>query len=401
VLNVEFAPVFAPLFKPARFKISDGGRGGGRSWAFARYLLLAGAQASERVLCCREYQTSIASSVHQLLKDQVEHLGLESFYTVTRDNIVGANGTLFLFKGLHHNAADIKSTEGITKCWVEEAEKVSDDSWSFLIPTIRLPCSEILITFNPYKETDPTYERFILNPPPGTVRMRAGWAQNPWFPDVLKTEMEHDRTTNWDKYQWIWEGNPRGISNAQVFKGKYVVDDFEVPADVKLYLGADWGFSADPTTLIQSFIADRILYIASESYGVGVEIDALPGLFDRVQGSRKWKIYADSARPETISYMKRQGYSIEGCKKWPGSVEDGIEFMKAFEKIVIHPRCINTLQEFELYQYKQDKQTNEILPGIVDKNNHCMDAIRYSLQDYITKRGASIPKTNIRRRIGI
>jgi phage terminase large subunit len=389
-MNLEFPAVFLPLFdQEARFYVSDGGRGGGRSWSFARFLLIKGAQEKHRILCAREFQTSIRDSVHRLLSDQVEALGLSAFYTITQAAIVGVNGTEFLFKGLHHNVSEIKSMEGITYCWVEEAEKVSAESWDFLIPTIRAPGSKILVTFNPYRESDPTYQRFILNPAPGTVRMRAGYRENPWFPEILRSEMEHDKNSNPDRYLWVWEGQCLGISDAQIYRGKYVIESFDEPdKQTELLYGADWGFAKDPSTLIRCWIKGKKLYIDHEAYGVGVEIDKTPALFDQVPDARRWPSYADCARPETISYMVRNGYPMmKPAKKWAGSVEDGIAYLRGFNRIFIHTSCKHTYEEFRLYSYKTDSNNGDVLPVIVDKHNHGIDALRYSLDGYIRAKG--------------
>jgi len=185
-------------------------------------------------------------------------------------------------------------------------------------------------------------------------------------------------------YQHVWEGFCRQISDAQIFKGKFEISAFEAPPDgTRLYFGVDWGFSQDPTALVRSFISGNRLYVDHEAYGVGVEIDHLPDLFRQVPGADIWPLKADNARPETISHMRRKGFAISAADKWKGSVEDGIAVLKGFEKIVIHPRCKHTTEEFRLYQYKIDKQTNEILPIVEDKNNHCIDSLRYSLSGFI------------------
>lgn len=385
--NYEFPEVFESIFKPARFKVYYGGRGSGKSWAVARWLIIKAFSGTERILCTREFQNSIKDSVHRLLSDQIDEMGLFSQFTITQNEIRSMSGSEIIFKGLHHNAAEIKSMEGITLCWIEEAEKTSEQSLDFLIPTIRAPGSEIIITFNPFKETDPVYRRYVQNSRPDWIIQRVNYTENPWFPDVLKTEMEWDRETNPDKHGWIWLGNCLGISEAQVYKGKYEVMDFETPAETEFYFGADWGFSQDPTTLVRCWIKDKCLYIDYEAGGVGVEIDNTPSLFDQVPESRKWVIEADSARPETISYMKRNGFpKLKGVKKWPGSVEEGVNFIKSFRRIYIHPRCRKTLEEFELYQYKVDTQTGKILPILVDANNHYQDAIRYALSRHIKQK---------------
>jgi phage terminase large subunit len=185
----------------------------------------------------------------------------------------------------------------------------------------------------------------------------------------------------------VWLGEPLGLSDAQVFKNKFEVQLFETPQNIQFYFGADWGFAQDPTTLIRCFVQNKCLYIDYEAYGVGVEIEDIPKLFDSIPNSKQWRIYADSARPETISYVSRNGYpKLMSVKKWAGSIEDGIEFMRSFDKIIIHPRCKHTIDEFELYSYKQDRLTGDILPIILDKSNHCVDSIRYSLVDHVQNR---------------
>lgn len=377
-LPAKFEHIFTT---PARFRVWYGGRGGGKSWAIARSLLVLGAMKPMRILCTRQFQISISDSSHRLLADQIAALGLSSFYDITKSEIRGRNGTLFLFRGLQ-NIAEIKSLEGIDIAWTEEAEKMTDESLDVLVPTIRKEGSELWFSFNPHNKTDPMMQRFIYNQPPNSIVTKVNHDDNPWFPDVLRAEMEHDKATNYDRYLWVWCGEPRGISAAQVFRGKYSVEPFDTPDDAEFYHGADWGFAADPTAIIRCFILGKTLYIDQEAGGVGIDIDELPGLFDAIPTFRRWRSYADSARPETIAYMQKQGFTMmKPAPKGPGSVEDGIEYIKSFERVVIHPRCTQTAQEFELYQYKQDRITAEVLPIVVDKNNHYIDALRYALTD--------------------
>lgn len=347
-----------------------------------------GMQRQLRVLCAREYQTSITDSVHKLLGEQIESMNLNGWYQVLKTQIRGANGTEFIFKGLRHNVQEIKSTEGVDFCWVEEAQSVSEESWDVLIPTIRKPKSEIWITFNPNEDDDPTYKRFVMNPPPDSIVRLVSWRDNPWFPDVLRQEMEYLRRVDPDAYLHIWEGETRSISDAVILRGKVDVESFETPGDARFFYGADWGFSQDPTVLIRCFIKDRCLCVDREAYGIGVDIDKTPALFDQVPGSRDWPIIADCARPETISYMSRQGFKISGSPKWSGSVEDGIAYLRSFERIVIHERCKHAVEESRLYKYKVDRNTGEVLPVIVDAHNHCIDALRYALVNLIRKKNA-------------
>lgn len=387
VPRVEFAYPFYRLFRPARYKVFYGGRGGAKSWAFARALLLMAASRALRVLCAREFQVSIADSVHRLLADQIAALGLQDKFIVQQNSITSTCGSLFIFKGIRKNIREIKSLEGVDICWVEEAESVSAESWRLLIPTIRKEGSEIWISFNPGTPDDATYQQFVVSPPDNAHVVKVGWQDNPWLPQTLRAEMNYCRRTDPDAYAHIWGGEPLVISDAQVFKDRYVVEPFETPVDARFFHGADWGFAKDPTTLVRFFERDNCLFVDREAYGVGVELDAIPALFDTIPTARAWAIKADNARPETISHIRRKGFNIGAAAKWGGSVMDGIAVIKGFEKVVIHPRCKHTADEFRLYSYKVDRVNGDILPVLMDANNHCIDAIRYGLDGYIRGRG--------------
>ncbi|HEX6927601.1 MAG TPA: PBSX family phage terminase large subunit, partial [Longimicrobiaceae bacterium] len=230
-VDVEIPEAFAFLFDPplgvVRYRVSYGGRGSAKSWQFARALLIHGARRPLRILCAREFQTSIKDSVHRLLADQIDRLGLGAFYEVQQSAILGANGTEFLFKGLRRNIQEIKSTEGIDVCWVEEAEAVSDESWRVLIPTVRKEGSEIWVSFNPALETDPTYQRFVVQPPARAIVRRVGYADNPWLPQVLRDEAEELRHRDPEAYAHVWGGEPWRRSDAEVLAGKWIVEEFE------------------------------------------------------------------------------------------------------------------------------------------------------------------------------
>lgn len=381
-MEITFPTAYKELFRPHRYKVYYGGRGGGKSWQFARALLLLGYDKPLRVLCTRETQRSIADSVHRLLADQIDAMGLSWFYTVIHETIRGANGTEFFFKGLRYNSQEIKSTEGVDICWVEEAMSVSADSWDFLIPTIRKEGSEIWVTFNPCEENDPVYQRFLVQGAAGAYLRKVNHDSNPYFPETLRREMEWCSARDYQAYLHIWCGEVKKQSKALIFGGYFTVEAFETPSRARFYHGADWGFSSDPTALIRCFIDGKKLYIDREAWGIGVEIDKTPALFDTIETARKWPIKADNARPETISYMRRQGFNISAAKKWQGSIEDGIEFLKSFD-IVIHPRCVHTIDEFNHYSYKVDRKTGDVLPVVVDSFNHLIDALRYSLDGLI------------------
>jgi phage terminase large subunit len=390
-VRIELPPKLADLLlPPARYKVAYGGRGAGRSWSFAQALIARTYASKLRILCAREVQKSIQDSVHKLLSDRIDALGLLPWFDVQRHAIYSASGSEFLFEGLHRNVNRIKSLEGVDIVWVEEAEAITADSWEKLIPTIRKPGSEIWISFNTNLITDSTYDRFVVSTPPGARVVKVGWEDNPWFDQLpeLVAERDYLYRVDPDAAANVWGGDPKKNSDAQVLKGKWCVESFEpVQGWDGPYFGADWGFSQDPTALVKLWIHEQRLYVEHEAYGIGVDIDATPVLFDRVPGAREAVVRADSARPETISYMVRHGYRrMIAVEKWTGSVEDGVAYLRQFERIVIHPRCKHAAEEARLWSYKVDRLTGDITTELVDKHDHVWDSVRYGLQPMIKKR---------------
>ena len=344
------------------------------SWSVARLLLVKTLHEKHIVLCAREFQASIADSVYRLLVSQIDALNLQSYFDVTQREIrCLTSGSIFIFKGIRRNIDEIKSTEGVTVCWVEEAQSVTHESWQVLTPTVfRNAGSEMWVTFNPRDERDATYQRFVLNPPPGAIVIKANYNDNPWFSKELDNDRLWCLRTDTEAYDWIWNGNVRKLSDAIIFRNKFSVENFIPPEKTQFYYGVDWGFADDPTVMVQVYMHDDCLFINKEAYGHRVEIDALPDLFDRhIPEGRGGPIKADSSRPETISYMANRGFAIKAADKWPGCIEDGIMHLKAFKSIIVHERCIHAATEFALYSYKEDKAGN-VLPEVVDKHNHCI-----------------------------
>lgn len=214
---IQFPACATFLAEPARYKILYGGRGGSKSHSIAKQLLIDGLKSPERILCAREIQSSISDSVLKLLEDQIYLLNLQDFYEVQRNAIYGKNDTQFIFAGLRHNLASIKSMEGCTKVWVEEAQTVSKQSWDVLIPTIRRENSEIWVSFNPELDTDETYRRFVLDPPEDAIVRKINWSDNPWFPEVLRLEMESLKQRDYDAYLNVWEGHCKQVIDGAVY----------------------------------------------------------------------------------------------------------------------------------------------------------------------------------------
>ena len=386
-IRAEFPPKLHFLFDPYRYKVAFGGRGGAKSWSYARALLILALRKRLRILCARELQVSISDSVHKLLKEQIETMALGSSYVVTQHSIIGRNGSEFLFCGIRSNITKVKSMEGIDICWVEEAERVSEESWSVLIPTIRKSGSEIWVSFNPDAETDPTYARFISNAPPESMVVKIGWQDNPWISTELIKEKDYSYRVDPDAADHVWGGKPKRISKSTVLFGKYIVEEFAPQEDWTPLYGADFGFARDPTVIIKAWVHGRKLYIEHEAYGMGVETVDLPDLFAKVPGAKHHTIRADGARPENISHLRNNGFpKIMACEKWAGSVEDGVSHLRSYEKIIIHPRCRHTVDEAGLWSYKTDRLTGDVLPELVPRHDHCWDSVRYACGPLIKSR---------------
>lgn len=338
-----------------------------------------------------------------LIEDKINSFGLSAFFKITETEITGLNGSRIIFRGMqNHTAASIKSLEGYDVAWVEEAQTISAKSLELLTPTIRKEGSEIWFSWNPENESDPVDNLLRANPPDGAVIKQVNWNDNPWFPAALREDMERDRARDPDKYAHVWEGQYRGLSEARVFRN-WRVGELDVPENVVWFYGADWGFANDETAAVRCCIPDdHTLYIDAEVYELGVPTEALPRLLDGLPDARKWPMRGDSARPETIDYIKRHGFpKLRAARKGKGSVEDGVSFLQGMD-IIVHPACANMQRELSSYAYKTDPRTGEILPVIEDKNNHLIDALRYAVEG-LHRRGkllreAEIAKDNILRR---
>ncbi len=382
---MQFAEWSKDLFDDYRYKIIYGGRGSGKSYTVADYLLVSSLQDTGTYLCSREIQKAIKDSVHALLCQRISELNLSHLFTITKDEIKNIYGVKFIFAGLRFNVDSIKSVPNIRKLWIEEGDLLSLNSWRTIKPTIREDNSEIIITFNPKNKDDVLYNEFVLNNTHANALVKCiTFKDNPFFNDVSEQERLHDlKTLSHNIYSHIWLGDVLEITEAQVFGGRYSVSDFEDPDTSEVYYGGDFGFSIDPLACVRLMIFDNCLYITHEAYKVGVENrDISSYVKDRVIGIEDKVSRWDSSRPDTISQIKNDGLSkATACKKGAGSVIDGIEFIRSFNHIYIHERCPNTAKEFKLYSYQTDR-SGDIVPNKnpVDRFNHAIDATRYALE---------------------
>lgn len=371
------------FLKPARYKVAYGGRCSGKSHFFAEMLVEEHIiNPNSKSVCVREIQKSLNQSVKALIENKIEALAVGHLFEVQQTCIRNKTGDgMIIFQGMQNHTADsIKSLEGYDRAWIEEAQSLSQLSLDLLRPTIRKEGSEIWATYNPRHQTDPIDVFFRgLNPPENSIIKRVNFEDNPWMPHIMIEEMEYDRKRDPDKFQHIWKGEYIQMSEATVFRN-WREEEFETPKGALFRLGADFGYAKDPTVLLRCFIDGRKLFIDYEAHQIGCEIMDTPDLFLTIPESEKWPIVADSSRPETISHLRRHGFTkILGSTKGAGSVEDGIEFIKTYD-IIVHPRCKHTIDELTLYKYKVDPMTEKVLPILEDKNNHLIDALRYAVE---------------------
>lgn len=398
-LTIETPSVFLPLLKPRRYKGAHGGRGSGKSHFFAELLVeTAILKPGLRAVCIREVQKTLAQSVYQLIVDKIFKLGVESLFDIKKTEIRTPGGGIIIFRGMQsYNADSIKSLEGFDIALIEEAQTLSAHSLKLLRPTIRKDDSELWFIWNPRAEDDPVEELLRgKNAVPNAIVIEANFDDNPFFPKVLLEEMEIDRERDYESYLHVWKGAYQVNSQARVFSN-FKVEEFKTPKGARFYFGVDFGFAKDPTAANRMWISGNNLYIDQEVHEHGVPTEQLPALlagsdlkspprwrnpkgYRGIDEIQNWPLIGDSSRPETIDHLKRNGFPrVESSIKGAGSVEDGVEFLRGFD-IIIHPRCVHTAQEFAVYSYKVDKQTEEVLPIIVDAHNHHIDDIRYALE---------------------
>jgi phage terminase large subunit len=376
-----------PLQKPARFKGAYGGRASGKSHEMATMAVEAMVRDPDlRIVCIREVQRSLKYSAKSLIEHKIHSLGVDHLFEIMRTEIRHRMGSgVMIFEGMQDHTADsIKSLEGFGRAWVEEAQNLSKRSLNLLIPTIRKDGSEIWFTWNPELPNDPVDELLIQDPPEGAVVVQANFMDNPWVPDGMIQEAKRMRRVDPDAFSHIWEGNYNLKSEAQVLAGKWRVDEFRpLPTWDGPYYGMDWGFSQDPTVLVRGWRGDDRLWLEYCVGAVGVEMDQLPTLLDKVPGAREHVIRCDPSRPETIRHMANFGFKTASAPAWRGSVEDGISWLRSHEEIIIHPRCKLLQDEARLWSYAVDRYTGDPMPKLASGNDHAFDATRYAFAPFI------------------
>ena len=384
--------------QPARHRVFRGGRGSGKTRSLALMAGIKGYQYAESgrsgvILASREHLNSLEESSLEEIKQAIRSVDwLEAYYEIGEKYIRTKNRRVsFVFAGLRHNLDSIKSKARILLNWTDEAEAVSETAWRKLIPTIREEGSENWLSYNPESPDSATHKRFIESTPTNCIITDINWQDNPWFPEVLNQERLDDQRLRADTYDHVWEGKFLTQTEAQVFHNKHEMAEFEpAPSWQGPYFGVDFGFRPDPLSAVEVYVHGEHIYIRREAYANNVEIDATAKFItDKMPAIFNYVSRADSAEPKTISYLQRHGLPrMEGVKKWPNSIIEGIRFIRGYKSVIIHPDCPNTARDFRLYSHKIDKKTEDILPDVEDANNHAPDAVRYALAPLIKAQGA-------------
>lgn len=391
-INLDFPEKLGFLFEPKRYKILYGGRGSAKSWSVARALIALSMQNPIRVLCARELQNSISDSVIALLADQIKAMGVADLFDVQRTAIYGKNGSEFSFVGLKHNVTSIKSFEGVDICWVEEGQAVSKSSWETLIPTIRKPNSEIWVTFNPDLDTDETYKRFVLSPPNNAFVVKVNHSDNPWFPDVLKDELEQLKAKDMDSYLNVWEGHTRQMLDGAVYANelrlaqeenriKDLILDKTIPVQTFWDLG--W---ADMTSIwFLQVVAGGEVRVIDFYQNCQKPIDH----YAKVLQDKEY-IYKDWWLPHDAEHKNMTGKSVKDILTAMGfpiritpklSVSDGINSARMLMNRCFFDatRCADGLQNLRHYRYDVDPSTKMFSnKPLHDQHSHAADSWRYA-----------------------
>lgn len=358
-----------------------GGRFSLKSHTVARYLLIEARRSKKRIACFREFQNSINESSHQLLTDLIRQYGLHEFQ-VTNNSIVNTiNGSDFIFKGLHRNEQNVKSTEGIDIAWVEEAQTVSKESLDILTPTVRKEGSKIIYTYNRMMEDDPVHTRLVIEGRPNTLIINVNYdvaIRYGMMPEVIRLEMEDDKEKRPALYKHKWLGEPNS-SELKIYNGWQIIDDIPFEARLERY-GLDFGYTNDPTAIVGVYRYNGGIILDEVLFRKGMSNRQIADVLNNID---KELVIADSSEPKSIDEISSYGISILGADKGPDSIRNGIQLLQD-QKISVTKRSVNIIKEYRSYLWKTDREgkiTNTPEPGF----DHAMDAARYAISTLTLK----------------
>jgi len=411
-IDLKLTKQFEPFLEPHRYKVVYGGRGSGKSWSIAQLLVLKAWQQPTRVLCAREIQRSISDSVLQLLADTIERMGLSDYFDVQKTQIVGTNGSRFIFEGMRSNITKIKSMEGLDIAFCEESESITYSSWETLIPTMRKKGSEIWVSFNPNDEMDDTYQRFVENPPPEAFVQKVNWDSNPWFPEELEKERLYLKGKNIDLYNHVWEGEVLSNRDGAYF-AKFIQDDqimdFAVEPNIPVDTYWDLGISDSTAIWLVQQVGREIRVVdCYENQGEGLQFyinwlhdwrtkhQAVLGQHYAPHDIQVRELGSGKSRLETA---RKLGINFRVVPKL--TIEDGIHAVRA-----ILPKCYfnktnckTGLQALRRYRKEFDEKKGVYKPHpLHDWSSHYADAFRYfaiAFRDRSKQQRVGQPQANI------
>ena len=399
-INARFPKKLTFLFKPARYKVARGGRGSGKSWSFARAILLRCAERQTRVLCTREIQKSIQQSVHQLLCDQIEGLGLSALFEVLQTEIRGPHGSCIYFSGLSDvTATALKSFEGVDVCWCEEAQAISAKSWKTLTPTIRKEGSEIWVTYNPELETDPTHEMFVTSPPPDCISVLMNYSDNPYFPAVLEGERAHaESTMKAEDYAHTWLGQCKPAVEGAIYfdamsqtvasgRIREVLHD----ASLKTHVIVDLGWNDATTIILAQKVASElriIHYIEGNQRTLAdysAELRNLRLDDQAINWGDVWLPHdgfhtRHQTGKDDASVMRGLGWSVTPKDRLTmTSINNGINRAREiFPRVYFHTtRAARLIECLKRYRWNVSQKTGEAAAPLHDEYSHGADSFRY------------------------
>lgn len=414
-INLELAPKMADLFSGDYIvRGAYGGRGSTKSVGFCQMVLMkavfyACSGISGSMLCARQFQVSIQKSTLAELKVILEtNSSLRKYFDIGEKylrTIDGLPGKIeFDFIGLDKNLESLKSKSKVLIIFIDEAETVSEEAFRYLFPTMRTSGrlsngevyhSEMWLAWNPKSSESAVYKRYVEHTPSIAKIIKINWRDNPWWNDNIN--LREARKADYDVMDratanWIWEGELLKNSDTQVLQGKVKVESFEPDSHRwERYQGLDYGFANDPTAAVVAWVDPlnpQVLYVSDESGKVHLDIDDTAAyILSDIPDFDKYVTRADSARPETSSYLRKHGMPrVVSVSKT--TIEDGITHLRSFKHIIIHPRCKELIRETDLYSYKTNT-AGDISPIIIDKYNHYIDALRYAVAPLVKKTGRS------------
>lgn len=411
-INLQLTKHFTPFLDPMRYKVVYGGRGSGKSYSIAQLLVLRAFKEPTRILCAREIQRSISDSVLQLLGDTVTRLGLNDFFDVQKSQIIGKNGSRFLFLGLSNNISKVKSYEGLDIVWCEESESITYSSWETLIPTLRKKGSEIWVSFNPLDEMDDTYQRFVVNPPPQAYVQKVNYNDNPWFPEELEKERVYLKDKNEDLYNHVWEGEV--LSNRDgAYYAKFIANDqiMDFAVEPNILVDTYWDLGMSDSTcifLVQQIGMEIRVVDCYENQGEGLQF--------YVNWLHEWKakhqaVFGDHYAPHDIQVRelgtgksrletaRKLGIHFRVVRRL--TIEDGIHAARAIlPKCYFHKtNCKDGLQALRRYrkEFDEKKGVYKTHP-LHDWSSHYADAFRYfaiAFRDRSKQERVGQPQANI------